>query len=147
MIALVLAAVLLLRSKPAPPDDPAQRYEWIMSQENIRRIPITAADPSPNTQGELVLTADGAYGVIEVWQLPAIQTDQTFQLWLVDDQGAHNGGLLQFPQSQGPNYINLPLSKPVDGYKGFGVSIEPAGGSPKADGPSGPRIFGIVVQA
>jgi anti-sigma-K factor RskA len=147
MIALVFAAVLLLRSKPAPPDDPAQRYEWIMAQDNIRRIPIAASDPSPNTQGELVLTADGEYGVIEVWQLPTIQTDQTIQLWLIDDQGAHSGGLLAFTQTQGPNYINVPLSKPADDYKAIGVSIEPAGGSPKADGPSGPRIFGISVSA
>ncbi|MEO8607697.1 MAG: anti-sigma factor [Chloroflexota bacterium] len=147
MIALVFAAVLLLRSKPAPPDDPAQRYEWIMSQDNIRHIPIAASDPSPNTEGELVLTADGQYGVIEVWQLPPIQTDQTFQLWLIDDQGAHSGGLLEFPQTQGPNYINVPLTKPADDYKAIGVSIEPSGGSPKADGPSGPRIFGISVSA
>ena len=147
MIALVLAAVLLLRGKPTPPDDPAQRYAWIMSQENVRRIPITPAEPSPNTQGELILTEAGDYGVIEVWQLPAIQNDQTYQLWLVDEQGAHSGGLFQVPQTQGPNYINVPLSKPVDGYQGFGVSIEPAGGSPNPDGPSGPRVFGISVSA
>jgi anti-sigma-K factor RskA len=147
MVALVLAAVLLLRGPSTPPDDPAQRYEWIMAQENNRRIPISGDDPSPDTQGQLLLTADGAYAVIEVRQLPAIQGDQTFQLWLIDDQGAHSGGLLEFPQTQGPNYINLPLSKPADDYTAFGVSIEPSGGSPNPDGPSGPRIFGVAVQA
>jgi len=142
---LVIAVAAIILRRPLPPDDPAQRYEWIMAQADRRTIPITPANS--NSEGELVLTSDGRYGVIEVSQLPTIQTNQTFQLWLVDDGGAHSGGLLQFAQPQGQNFIIVPLEKPVDAYKGFGVSIEPAGGSPKADGPSGPRVFGITVPA
>jgi len=144
-VALVLAAVLLLRPRPAPPDDPAQRYEWILAHKDARRIPLAPADPRLNTAGELVLTADGSYGVIEVWQLPAIENDQTYQLWLIDDGGAQSGGLLQFPQPSGPNYINLPLQKAAHDYTAFGLSIEPAGGSPDPNGPTGERVFGISV--
>jgi anti-sigma-K factor RskA len=142
---LVVIAALVLFRKPVPPDDPAQRYQWIMSQTDVRRIPITPRDPSPNTMGELVLTADGEYGVIEVWKLPPIEHDQTYQLWLVDDQGAHSGGVFEVPQVDGPNYINVPMEKPADGYNGFGVSIEPEGGSPDPNGPSGDQVFGVNV--
>lgn len=146
MLAIVLAAVLLLRPPSGPPDDPAQRYQWIIAQDNARRIPIAAADPALDTEGELVLTSDGKYGVIEVRQLPEIQINQTYQLWLVNDNGAHSGGLLEFPQPQGPNYISLP-EMAGDDYDAFGVSIEPEGGSPDPNGPTGDRVFGVAVQA
>jgi anti-sigma-K factor RskA len=99
----------------------------------------------PNTSGEMVASPDGKLVVVRVEDLPDIEPDQTFQLWLIDKNGAHSGGLLKFASSQGPNYNALPLNKPVQDYFGFGVSIEPEGGSPKADGPSGPRAFGVSI--
>lgn len=145
MLAIVLAAVLLLQTPSGPPSDPAQRYQWIVNQENVRRIPIAAADPSLTTHGELVLTSDGKYGVIEVQQLPEIPNNQTYQLWLIDDQGAHSGGIMDFSQPHGPNYISLPLEKAADDYDAFGLSIEPEGGSPDPNGPTGDRVFGVAV--
>jgi anti-sigma-K factor RskA len=142
---LVVAIVAVLLRPKGPPDDPVQRYEWIMSHTDAQQIPITPADS--NADGHLVVTADGQYGVIEVRQLPALQADQTYQLWLVDDAGAHSGGLMRFDQPQDTNYIVLPLDKPIGDYQGFGVSIEPAGGSPDPNGPSGPRVFGVSVPA
>jgi anti-sigma-K factor RskA len=145
MLAIVLAAVLLLRPQSGPPSDPAQRYQWIIAQDNARRIPIAAADPALTTQGELVLTSDGKYAVIEVRQLPEIPNNQTFQLWLIDAEGAHSGGLVEFPQPEGANYISLPLEKAADDYDAFGMSIEPEGGSPDPNGPTGDRVFGVAV--
>ncbi len=147
MLAIVLAAVLLLRPQSGPPSDPAQRYQWIIAQENVRRIPIAAADPSLTTEGELVLTSDGKYGVIEVRQLPAIPNNQTYQLWLIDGEGAHSGGVMEFSQPEGSNYISLPLppEKAADDYDAIGMSIEPAGGSPDPNGPTGDRVFGVAV--
>jgi anti-sigma-K factor RskA len=145
MVAIVVAAVLLLRPQSEPPSDPAQRYQWIVAQENVRRIPIAAADPALSTHGELVLTSDGKYGVIEVRQLPEIHNNQTYQLWLIDDQGAHSGGIMDFSQPHGSNYISLPLEKAADDYDAFGMSIEPEGGSPDPNGPTGDRVFGVTV--
>jgi anti-sigma-K factor RskA len=146
--AIVLAVILLLRPQ-TPPTDPAQRYEWIIAQAGVQHIPLAPSDPSPDTAGKLVLTADGQYGVIEVWGLPPIQEGQTFQLWLIDDSGAHSGGLLEFAQPQGPNYISLPIpsEKAADDYDAFGLSIEPEGGSPDPNGPTGDRVFGVSPQA
>jgi anti-sigma-K factor RskA len=146
--AIVVATILLLRPK-TPPTDPAQRYEWIIAQAGAQRIPLAPTEPGPDMAGELVLTADGQYGVIKVWGLPPIQGDQTFQLWLIDDSGAHSGGLLEFAQPQGPNYISLPIpsEKAADDYDAFGLSIEPEGGSPDPNGPTGDRVFGVSPQA
>ncbi|MBI5667532.1 MAG: anti-sigma factor [Chloroflexi bacterium] len=90
---------------------------------------------------------DGREAVIRVENLPAIGSDQTFQLWLVDEAGARSGGLFRFANTQGENYIVVPLDKPVSEYRAFGVSLEPAGGSPYADRPTGPRVFRVEVNA
>jgi anti-sigma-K factor RskA len=145
-VVIVLAGLLLVlrNTKPQSPD-PAQLYAEIAAQPDALHIPITPVF-QPSTSGELVASADGKQAVVLVENLPAIAANQTFQLWLVDPAGAHSGGLLQFANAQGPNYIPLPLDKPISDYVGFGVSIEPQGGSPKSDGPTGPRAFGITLK-
>ncbi len=145
-IVLVAAALLFLRGGQAPANPGEQLFTQIVAQADARQIPITASENQVAT-GEMVLTADGTQAVIRVAQLPTITTEQTFQLWLIDANGARSGGLLQFANAQGTNYIVLPLEKPVQEYAGFGVSIEPAGGSPNPDGPSGPRVFGVSISA
>jgi anti-sigma-K factor RskA len=145
-IVLVAAALLLLRAGQTPADPGEQLFTQIVAQADARQIPITASE-NQTAAGEMVLTADGSQAVIRVEQLPSITAQQTFQLWLIDAEGAHSGGLLQFANAQASNYIVLPLEKPVQQYTGFGLSIEPAGGSPNPDGPSGTQVFGVSVPA
>jgi anti-sigma-K factor RskA len=144
-VLIIVAGLLLLRGPESQPPDPAQLYALIAAQPDALHIPITPA-LQPATSGELVASADGRQAVVRVENLPQINANQTFQLWLVDPKGAHSGGLLQFANMAGPNYILLPLDKPISDYLAFGVSVEPQGGSPKADGPTGPRAFGISLQ-
>jgi anti-sigma-K factor RskA len=143
-IIIVLAGVLVLRGRFNV--DPQDLYTQIAAQPDALHIPITPV-LQPSTSGDMVVSADGKQAVVRVENLPEISTDQTFQLWLVDPDGAHSGGLFKFPTSQGPNYIALPLDKPIADYKGFGVSIEPEGGSRDPNGPSGPRAFGVSTAS
>lgn len=140
---LIVGALLLFRN-PVPPD-PAQLYAQIAAQPDALHIPITPV-MQLTTHGELVVSADHKQAVFRVADLPAITVEQTYQLWLVDPNGARSGGLLQFANAQGPNYIVLPLEKPVNEYVGFGVSVEPSGGSPDPKGPTGPRAFGVTIS-
>ncbi len=139
-LVVIVGALLLFR-----PTDPAEAlYAQIVAQADARRIPITTSEGF-GASGELVITADGAKAVIQVKSLPSINNDQTFQLWLVDESGARSGGLLKLPSPDSTYYIVLPLEKPALDYDGFGVSIEPEGGSPDPNGPTGPRVFGISL--
>ena len=45
-----------------------------------------------------------------------------------------------------PTYIVLPLEMPFENYRGFGVSLEPADGSPFPDQRSGPRVFNVRLE-
>jgi anti-sigma-K factor RskA len=137
---VLLGLLLILRNQ----QDPSQVYAQIAALPDALHYPITPVF-QPTTSGEMVVSPDGKLAVVRVEDLPDINPDQTFQLWLIDANGARSGGLLKFASPQGPNYISLPLDKPVQEYKSFGVSIEPEGGSPKADGPSGPRAFGVSI--
>lgn len=144
VVALVAAAVLFWTATQviAPNDSAAQLFAELGQHENVRRIALTPAEGQDQLAGELV--SDGTRAVIQVWQLPALSSDQTFELWLVDEDGPQSGGLIEAEPPGEPTYIIVPLDKPLEDYQGFGVSIEPAGGSPE-QGPTGPRVFGVSL--
>jgi len=144
--ALVLLAVaLLLLARPGDPG--AALYQRLIAQSGARELALEAG-LEPATTGALVASADGREAVIRVENLPAISTDQTFQLWLVEDTGdRRSGGLFRFANPNTANYIVVPLDKPLEQYTAFGVSLEPAGGSPFLDRASGPRVFRVQLDA
>lgn len=140
---VIILGGLLLFTRPQATTDPGQAlFDDIISRGGSR-VPITAVDSSAT--GEMVMSTDGSQAVIQVASLPNIETNQIFQLWLIDANGAHSGGLLTQIDVSKTNYIIVPLEKPVTQYDAFGVSIEPETGSPNPDGPSGPRVFGITI--
>ena len=111
---LVLAGVLLL-TRPAPGPvigaEAQTAFLNISAQPDMQRVPITPVLEGTTLNGELVITADGAQAVFHVRELPAIAGDQTFQLWLVDESGAHSGGLLPIDNPAGSTYVVVPLAK------------------------------------
>lgn len=149
VLAVVVAALLVLRpfeeSRPAP-EDPAQLYAHIAAQAGAQRFALEASEDQPALRGELVATPAGDRAVIRVEQLPVLAANQTFQLWLLDREGAlRSGGI--FTAAGDPMYILVPLERPLLAYERFGVSIEPAGGSPYADRPTGPPVFRVYVHS
>lgn len=143
-LVVIVAGLLLTRGTSAP--GPAQLYEQIAALPDALHVPVTP-DLQASTNGDMVVSPDGKQAVIRVVDLPDIQSDQTFELWLVDEQGARSAGLLQFADEQGTNYISVPLEKDARDYAAFAVSIEPSGGSPTSDSPTGPKAFVVAVPA
>jgi anti-sigma-K factor RskA len=144
VLVLVAAAVLFwsVTQVNAPNDVAAQLFAELNQAPDVRRVALTPAEGQNQLAGEFV--SDGSRAVIEVWQLPPIQEDQTFEVWLVDEDGPESGGLVEPAPPGEPTYILVPLEKPLEAYQGFGVSIEPEGGSPEP-GPTGPRVFGVSL--
>lgn len=150
-ILVIVGALLLWQGSPG--SGPERLYGQLVAQAGARRIPLQAGQDLNGqtfpTQGELVISEDGQQAVIRVENLPALQSNQTFQLWLVETQtpdAPQSGGLIQFANPAGSNYIALPLDKPASAYAGFGMSLEPAGGSKSPVGPSGPRVFEVALS-
>ncbi len=146
--ALVVIVGALLLWQGSAGSGPERLYGQLVAQAGARRIPIQTGE-NFQANGELVISEDGEQAVIRVENLPALQPNQTFQLWLVETQtpdAPQSGGLIQFANPAAANYILLPLEKPASAYAGFGMSLEPAGGSRAPVGPSGPRVFGVALS-
>ena len=150
LVVIVMGVALLLRllggDDGASFDDPGAVYATIAAQADARRFAIEASAEQQNLRGELVVTASGDRAVIRVEQLPELPADQTFQLWLLDTEGVLRSGGIFRAQGEATHII-VPLDRPLTAYQRFGVSIEPAGGSPYADRPSGPVVFRVYVNS
>jgi anti-sigma-K factor RskA len=67
--------------------------------------------------------------------LEPLGPDQQYQLWLIKD-GRISGGVFDVGDD-GYGSLTVRAPDPLDSYT-FGVTVEPAGGSP---GPTGPRVL------
>ncbi len=149
VLVVAVAALLVLRpfdeSRPAP-EDPGQLYARIAAQTDAQRFALEASEDQPALRGELIATSAGDRAVIRVERLPMLAANQTFQLWLLDREGTlRSGGI--FAGGGDATYIVVPLERPLLAYERFGVSVEPAGGSPYEDRPTGPPVFRVYVNS
>jgi anti-sigma-K factor RskA len=90
------------------------------------------------TTGMVVYTLDGESGFLVVNHLPKLPEDQAYQLWLIMDGQRTSGGVFSV-DAQGYHVMQIEAPLLLTGYDGFGITIEPAGGSP---GPTGPKVLG-----
>jgi anti-sigma-K factor RskA len=126
VIALVAGNVLQWRQANTP--DP---NSW-------RRIRLTASEIAPEAQGIIYISADGRNGTIIVDQLPQLGPDQQYQLWLIQDGQRTSGAVFSVDQD-GYRGLQIDSPRPLQEYGAFGITIEPAGGSPS---PTGERVLG-----
>lgn len=91
--------------------------------------------------GTFIYEPDRELGVLNVRGLQPLPEDETYQVWLIEeDQTRESGGLFGVDDPS-YDYVSHVIwsSKPLDSFKAIGVTIEPAGGSP---GPTGPKVIG-----
>jgi hypothetical protein len=89
--------------------------------------------------GTFVYDPDLKIAVLYAWGLDALPMDETYQAWLIDNNGGRTSGGV-FRASQGARFTVFIVSSPspVGEFRGLGVTIEPSGGSPS---PSGQRVL------
>jgi anti-sigma-K factor RskA len=143
VITLIVIGVLFALSNSIFTKTPKDKFIELSNQPDSQEVVVKPSDENPSA-GRLIIAADGQEAILQVQQLPDINTDQTFQLWLIDTEGAKDGGLYQSTDSD-ELYIVIPNERPVNTYTAFGMSVEPAGGSPLRDAPSGDRVFAVVI--
>lgn len=131
ILALIVGNVLLWQWAIRP-DDQKVPFE---------QITLTGDVAAPEATGIITVSADGHYGTLVVDRLPELDPESQFQLWLVKDGERVDGGVFSVNQ-EGYGSLMVRAADPVPSlldYDAFGISIEPAGGSP---GPTGPRVLG-----
>ena len=90
---------------------------------------LTGTSDARDAFGTIVIDRDDNHGVMAVEGLQPLDPSRKYQLWLIRDGERRSGGVF----SVNPDgYGSLQVSIPTDfrGFTGFGISIEPAPGSP-----------------
>jgi anti-sigma-K factor RskA len=151
LLVVAIVGILLVPSgsanKATPTPGAADLYARLVAQSSSSQYTIVAGEVDADVSGNMIISSDGRQAVLCIWYLPAITSDQTFQMWLIDTNGARtSGGLFRAEPSQEVLYIQVPFDQPVTAYKGVGVSLEPAGGSPYTDRPTGPRVLSVPLS-
>ncbi len=126
IIALLAANVVLWREVNQP--DP---NSW-------RRVYLSGTENAPEASGIIYISADGKNGTIIVDQLPQLGVDSQYQLWLIED-GQRSSGAVFSVDDDGYRGLQIESSQPLQDFESFGITIEPAGGSP---GPTGEKVLG-----
>jgi anti-sigma-K factor RskA len=131
MLVIVLAAGNLILANQIARQNQVQR-------EGMRTLALAATDNAPGAHGLIVISTDGADGTLVVDGLTELSEDQEYQLWLIGDGVHDSGGTFKVgDDGYGGRWVYSP--QPLGSYQAFGITIEPAGGSP---GPTGPKVLG-----
>jgi anti-sigma-K factor RskA len=86
---------------------------------------IERAEVAGGGTGTLVVAPDGAQAAFLTASLPNAGAGETYQLWAIDETEATSVGLLQPDAGRATALVALPA-----GTTTFGMTVEPAGGSP-----------------
>jgi anti-sigma-K factor RskA len=115
-----------------------QSQAGTVDPSGMRVVALSGTDAAPEAVGKLVLSRDGEYGALIVDGLPPLSEAQQYQLWLIKDGQRTSGGLLSV-NDEGYGALWISASESLDIYAEFGMTVEPAGGSP---GPTGEKVLG-----
>jgi anti-sigma-K factor RskA len=126
-LALLLVVALGLFLSPRQADAPG-----------IDAITLAGTENAPRAYAVVVLGShyDRTIGTLIVDNLEPLGSGEQYQLWLIDNGGRLDGGVFDVGDD---GYGSLTIRAPADlDTYAFGVTVEPAGGSP---GPTGPRVL------
>lgn len=110
------------------------------SAEQIRfsTIAMAGTEAAPLATGMVIISPDGRYGTLVVDGLPHLEPSYEYQLWLIRDGGRTSGGIFSVNE-QGYASLQIYAHDPLISYPGFGITVEPTGGSPE---PTGDKVLG-----
>ncbi len=146
ILVLIFGVSWILTHLPRPEDkvvcpETQALYQQIITTPNYLRIALNPGEEFTDISGDLFADPTSNAAILHIRHLPALTEDQAFQLWLAGPGETVSGGLFQ--RAADDTCIVLPLEYPITEYSGFGVSLEPATGSPNPNGRSGPRVFNV----
>jgi anti-sigma-K factor RskA len=104
----------------------------------FRTISLAGFGKTPDATGLLVLSRDGNLGTLVVDGLPDLNAAQQYQLWLIKDGERTSGGVFSVSPA-GYAALAIASNQPLKNFSAFGITIEPAGGSPA---PTGEKVMG-----
>jgi len=114
------------------------QLEVLTAPQGMRAIALHSSDLTPDASGFVVISADGQNGVLIVDQMPTLDTESTYQLWLTRNGQSISGALFSVDET-GYRGVRIVAPESLLLYSSIRITIEPVGGSPS---PTGEQILG-----
>ncbi len=112
-------------------------FIWQQLNPPTTQFLLTATEVAPNAQGIIEVKGNGRQATLTVTGLPELDPENQYQLWLIKDGQRVSGGVFSV-NADGSQNMTIDAPQPLVNYAAFGITIEPAGGSP---GPTGERVL------
>jgi hypothetical protein len=103
---------------------------------------LDATDAAPKAVGRLFAAPELNALALIVYDMPALESDRVYQIWLIDPKGDRTSGGTFSVDASGRSWVLIRAPQPLSNYQGIGITIEPTGGSPK---PTGPKMMGTSL--
>jgi len=142
LLASNLFSALQVRGLQHQQAELAQRLQTEQSAIAMLAYPGTESLPiSEGVAGSLLVNKETNTAVLFTWNLDELPENETYQIWLIDEQGNRaSGGLFVAQSQQAYTSTNVALPAPLTNFVGLGVTIEPRGGS---SGPTGRNVLKV----
>ncbi|MCY4108825.1 MAG: anti-sigma factor [Chloroflexi bacterium] len=101
-------------------------------------VTLSGTENAPDATAFLLMTSDKNVAVLICSGLKKLSRDRAYQLWLANPDGKMSGGMLN-ADSDGFAMMVVQSPMPFSMFQSFGVTVEPAEGSP---GPTGDMVLG-----
>lgn len=130
LIFVLLASNLLLWQR-------LNNLDVLSGPMGMRAITLQNTEAAPSASGFVIISADGLEGVLVVDELPPLEANYEYQLWLEKNGGITSGAV--FPVDE-TGYRGLRIEAPQSllSYSSVRITIEPVGGS---DSPTGDTVL------
>lgn len=138
VLILVISNVFLLlqlnQESRSPFDDPDSPWR--------RPVIMAGSEAFPEAAGIIYISGDGKNGTLVVNEMPLLAPGEEYQLWLIRD-GQRTSGAVFSVNEEGYRGLEVNSPLPLTEYEAFGITVEPAGGSPQ---PTGERVLGYNLD-
>jgi anti-sigma-K factor RskA len=114
------------------------QLQKVTNHTDFQTLALAGTNAAQDANGIIIISSDGRYGTLVVEQMPQLDAEHQYQLWLIKDGKRTNGGVFSVGRA-GYGYLYVRSPEPLASYTGFGVTVEPNGGSP---GPTGDKVLG-----
>ena len=146
VLLLIVTNVVLLNQTITLQD----QIESLSRKQETNQTALALAS-NPNSQvaelqgdqvgGTFVYDPGVSVAVVFVWGLEALPSNQVYQSWLISPDGARtSAGLVEANPASNFVTFTVESSGPLSDFVAFGVTVEPAGGSPA---PTGAKVLGV----
>ena len=115
-----------------------RQVQSLRQSSEFHLVALKGTNNAPGASGIMVISQEGMAGTLIVDGLPVLGQARQYQLWLMKNGKRTSGGLFYVGQG---GYGILAVQSPGSllNFSSFGITIEPAGGSP---GPTGAKVLG-----